>query len=377
MRSHNERLVVACLRDHAPLSRAQIAERLDLTRAAISRIIASMAERGLVQETGTQGVGGSGRPGRHLQLSNSWVGIGLDVRVDRTELVALGLGGRILRRKTFDVPAKPSPADFVESVGKAVAGLDDSMECRLTGIGVALPGLMSDDRLEVMRSHHFGWDNVPLAQMLSERTNLPVGLRHGAECAAVANARQPELAGSSRLLHVQVGSGLGLALTRNRDLDDTLPVGWGAAGHVLLGDPERLCICGRHGCVDTVVGFEAFASRGRAAGFGKLAAEQGMDDFAALVARRASAGDEWAIKTLGELAETLGRILAVFITIELPDTVTLGGYVGALGASFLDRLDDIVSGHLLAESPIVRTSLGAAAPGLGAAMVGLSLFEGF
>lgn len=377
MRSINERLVVACLRDHGPLSRAQIAERLDLTRAAISRIIASMAERGIVQETGTHGIGGTGRPGRHLELSNSWVGIGLDARVDRMEIVALGLGGRVLRREAVELSARPSPEAFVEAAGDAVAGLTDALGCGVTGIGVALPGLMSEDRLEVKRSHHFGWDNVPLARMLTERTGLPVGLRHGAECAAVANARQPELAGRSRLLHVQVGSGLGLALTRDRDLDDTLPVGWGAAGHVLLGDPERLCICGRHGCVDTAVGFEAFASRGRAAGFGTDAATHGMDGFASLVARRAEAGDGWATESMDELAEALGRILAVFITIEIPDSVTLGGYVAALGAPFLDRLDDIVSRHLAAQAPIVRTSLGVAAPGLGAAMVGLSLFADF
>ncbi len=376
MRSHNEALVIASLRDDAPLSRAQIAEHLDLTRAAISRIIASMEERGLVQETGTRAAGGSGRPGRHLELSNSWVGIGLDARVDRTELVCLGMGGRVLRRESFDVPERPSPEEFVAVASRAINRLRGSMEQRFTGIGVALPGRMSDDRLEVKRSHHFGWDDVPLAHMLSEQTDLPVGLRHGAECAAIANARQPELAGSSRLLHVQVGSGLGLALTRNRDLDDTLPVGWGGAGHALLGDPERLCICGRHGCVDTVVGFEAFASRGRAAGFEDVAAEQGMDRFAALVSRQAASGQRWAVESLEELAEDLGRILAVFITIELPDSVTLGGYVAALGNAFLDQLDEIVSRHMVADSPIRRTSLGTDAPGLGAAMVGLNLMTG-
>lgn len=373
MRSHNESLVIACLRDGAPMSRAQLAERLGLTRAAISRIIASMVERGLVQETGTRAAGGSGRPGRHLELSNAWVGIGLDARVDRTELVCLGMGGEVLRRETLDVPDGPSPEAFVSVATQSITALRESMPGTFTGIGVALPAKVSDDRLEVKRSHHFGWDDVPLAHMLSERVNLPVSLRHGAECAAVANARQPELIGSNRLLHVQVGSGLGLALTRNRDLDDTLPVGWGGAGHALLGDPKRLCICGRHGCVDTVVGFEAFAARGRAAGFGDVVVDQGMDGFAALVSREAAIGQCWALESLEELAEDLGRILAVFVTIEVPDGVTLGGYVTALGSDFLDRLDGIVSGHLLAKSPIVRTSAGADAPGLGAAMVGLSL----
>lgn len=373
MRSHNERLVVASLRNESPLSRAQLAERLDLTRAAISRIITSMAERGLVQETGTRVVGGSGRPGRHLELSNTWAGIGLDARIDRTELVCLEMGGRVLWREVLDMPENPTPKEFVTVASRAVEELRESMEHRLTGIGIALPGRMSDDRLVVQRSHHFGWDEVPLAHMFSRETGLPVGLRHGAECGAIANARQPELASSSRLLHVQVGSGLGLALTRNRDLDGTLPVGWGGAGHVLLGDPERLCICGRHGCVDTAVGFEAFASHGHAVGFEVPTTASGMDDFAAMVGQLSADGEGWAAGAIDELSEALGRILAVFITIEVPDSVTLGGYVNSLGQAFLDHLDGVVSSHLAANSPIVRTSLGADAPGSGAAMVGLNL----
>lgn len=373
IRSHNEQLVVALLRDHAPLSRAQLSDRLGLTRAAMSRIVGSMLDRGLLQETGTHSTPGAGRPGTNLELSTRWAGIGLDARADRCELLFLEMGGRILGREVLDMPRRPSPEQFVAALGERLDGFDGGAEHELTGLGVALPGTMSEDRRTVQRSHHFSWDDVPLVDLLEERLGMPVALRHGAECAAIANARLPELATSTRLLHVQIGTGLGLALTRNRDLDETLPVGWGGAGHVLLGDPKRRCICGRLGCVDTVVGFGAFASHGLTAGLHVPPGLDGMYEFAAEVAHRATSGETFAVDMLSDLAAELGRILAVFITIEVPDAVTIGGYPVALGDAFMDQLDDAISSHLLAPSPIVRTTTGRHGAALGAAMAGLSL----
>lgn len=373
IRSHNERLVVALLRDHAPLTRAQLSERLGLTRAAMSRIVGSMIERNVIDECGANEASGAGRPGTNLELSKRWAGFGIDARSDRSELLALELGGATLGRQVLALPTRPTPAQFVEAVSETLTSHLRSFDHEPTGLGIAIPGTISNDRRTVLLSHHFGWENVPLVELLSERIDLPIALRHGAECAAIANARQPALSESQRLLHVQIGTGLGLALTRNRDLDETLPVGWGGAGHVSLGDPTSRCVCGRQGCVDTIVGFGAFAGAGLSAGLSLPAGLDGMTDFAHQMGALAEQGHPFAIDALESLATKLGRILSVFITIEVPDSVTLGGYVTALGEPFLDRLDEVLSSHLLASSPIVRTELGARAAAIGAAMVGLNL----
>ncbi|MDO5678500.1 MAG: ROK family transcriptional regulator [Propionibacteriaceae bacterium] len=372
MRSTNERHVLATLRDHEPISRADLADRLGLTRAAITRIVADLIERGYISESGLN-LGRPGRPSTRLELSRDWMGIGFDSRANRTEVVALEMGGRLLHREFLELPDAIPATDYVELLASCVQRIRTSLPHTLAGVGVALPGRLSEDRTIVEKTHFFPWDNFPLERELSQALNdLPVGLRNNAECAAIANARQPELAGRSRLLHIQVGIGLGMALTRNQDLDETLPVGWGGAGHVQLGDMARQCVCGRYGCIDTVVGFPAFSRRAVAQGIPVPDGPDAMDEMAALIAERARAGEMWAVDSIDELRVALTRVLSLFITIEVPDALTLGGYVLALGDDFMDRLSESVAYQLRSPSPIIRTTIEDHAAGLGAAMVGLN-----
>lgn len=371
MRSHNGRLVLATLRDQG-LSRRQLAEQLGLTPSAITRIVADLMERGLVEETGKVAATGAGRPQTTLGLSDRLAGIGIDARVDRTVLMYMEMGGKVLHRKEIPLSPRPEPEVFTEAVSRAIDAVVDGTSHTVTGIGMAFPGQLTPDRQGVQRSHYLGWSNVSLVPQLEERLGLPVGLRHVAECAAIANARQPELEDCGRVLHIQIGAGLGLALTRNRDLDETLPVGWGGGGHVLVGDPAKPCVCGRRGCVDTVVGFEAIAAPGRAAGVSVAPGPGMMQRFAAEVGRRADAGEPWAVEALTELEEHLARAMAVFVSLEVPDKITLGGYPLALGEAFLARLDTRLADNLASDSPLVLTRIGDRASGIGAAMVGLN-----
>lgn len=370
MRSHNGRLVLALLRNE-PLSRSQLADRLGLTPSAITRIVADLVERGLVEETGKLSAAGAGRRAITLGLSNRLAGIGIDARVDRTVLLHQDVGGTVLRRWELPMPERPDPDVFVEVVAEAVASVVADADHELTGVGLAFPGLLTPDRRVVAQSRYWGWSDVPLVDALERRLGHAIGLRHVAECAALANARQPELDGCDRLLHVQVGAGLGLALTRHRALDESHPVGWGGAGHVLVGDPNRLCLCGRRGCIDTTVGFAAFAAPGLAAGLMPPPGPDAMYQFAAEVAQLADAGEEWAVASLGELEHHLARAMAMFVSLELPDRVTLGGYPLALGASFLSRIGDRLGDNLAAPSPLVTTAIQDQASSIGAAMVGL------
>lgn len=372
MRSTNERHVLACLRDHEPVSRAELAQRLGLTRAAITRIVADLIERGYISESGLN-IGRPGRPSTRLELSRDWAGFGFDTRANRTEIVALEMGGRVLHRELLELPDQMPADDYVALLSESVRRIRTNFDHKLAGVGVALPGRLSEDRTVVEKTHFFPWDDYPMAARLSEALDgTPVGLRHNAECAAIANARAPEVGGRGRLLHLQVGIGLGMALTRNQDLDETLPVGWGGAGHVQLGDMNRRCVCGRYGCIDTVVGFPAFSRRALASGVPMPTGPDSMDEMAATIASHARAGQMWAQDSIDELRIALTRIASLFITIEVPDALTLGGYVLALGDGFFDELSGSVEAQLRIPSPIIRTSIEDQAAGQGAAMVGLN-----
>jgi predicted NBD/HSP70 family sugar kinase/biotin operon repressor len=374
LRSHNARLVLACVRDNGPVSRSEIADLVGLTRPAITRIVADLTARGLVVEAhGDSGPVGVGRPRQPLELDRSRLaGIGIDLRVDHLEVRGVTLAGGTMAREGTNIRPRPTPGEVVDSIESLVSRIRGDLGHETTGIGVAIPGALSPDGRVILASAHLGWHDVPFAAMVEERLGTRIRMSHVAAAAALANARHEDFRSFHRLLQFQVGMGAGVALARGRDLDATLPYTWGAVGHLPLGgDPDASCPCGRRGCLDTSVGFGAFS---RAAGLDDLPVSSRplQVDAATAVARRAEAGDARAQAAIEALRADLARALVTVALMEGPDMIVLGGYLLGLGDGFLRALDADVAQRLLAPSPLRTSPLADEAPGLGAALLGLA-----
>ncbi|MGJ6980699.1 ROK family protein [Aestuariimicrobium soli] len=372
MRAANERLVLRALQESS-LSRTELAQRLGLSQMAVSRLVVGLVDRGLVEESDdAPATRGPGRPRRMLALGSSWVGVGVDCRVDRTEVVGVGRGGNVVHRRLSAALKRPTPDEAVTQIVDAVHEVQAATGGQIAGVGVAMPAKVRLGRI-VVGSHHVDWHDVPVADLLEQRLELPAVVHNIASSAALANARQPETAGTSRLMHLQIGVGLGMALTRGLHVDDTLDADRGSPGHVPLGDPSRPCHCGRGGCIDAMIGFAVVERAATEQGLGAPAGPDHMNTIAAAVGRAAGAGEPWAVSLLERLADDLAGIVAVFTTLEAPEVLTLGGYPLALGDDFLAEVRVRVEALSREPMRLVRTSLGDRATAVGAALSGLGL----
>ncbi|MGW7365943.1 MarR family transcriptional regulator, partial [Streptomyces sp. NPDC054841] len=83
IRRRNLSLVLHAVAAEGPLSRADVAVRIGLTRAAVSSLVDELTRAGLLVELGRAQSGSVGRPGSALTLSDRGpVGIGAEVGVD-------------------------------------------------------------------------------------------------------------------------------------------------------------------------------------------------------------------------------------------------------------------------------------------------------
>jgi len=89
--------VLDTLRANGPISRAQIAATVGLTRATVSNIVAELLKASLVSET-EYDEGKAGRPGLLLNLNpNSGFMIAVDIDLDRISVVLANVGQRAKR----------------------------------------------------------------------------------------------------------------------------------------------------------------------------------------------------------------------------------------------------------------------------------------
>jgi len=187
-----------------------------------------------------------------------------------------------------------------------------------------------------------GWDEVPITETLSSRLGLPVRLMNDADAGALAEHRFGAGRGTSNMIFLTFGTGIGAGLILNDRIYEGSTNAAGEIGHVRLSDWGPVGY-GKAGSV------EGFCSGG---GISQLAetllrqelqsglrlsrlhdAADGGSPSAKEVFQAADAGDVLARSVVGHVATALGRGLAILVDLLNPELIALGGiYPRAEGA---------------------------------------------
>ncbi|WP_327036803.1 ROK family protein [Microbacterium sp. CH12i] len=116
------------------------------------------------------------------------IAIGVNPEVDAIEIGAISLGGGVRERIRIELDSVPSAADAVAAVVRVVNEWQQSAlkDCRLVGVGVAVPGLVRASDGVVRLAPHLGWHDEDIAAPLSEALRVTVAVDNDASLGARA-----------------------------------------------------------------------------------------------------------------------------------------------------------------------------------------------
>ena len=378
-------LVLRQLREQGPRSRARLAEELDLSRSAVSALVADLEERGLARSAGTER-GGIGRPGTTVELDGRYVcGLGAEINVNHVATVALDLGGRVVveHRESLDA-TRLDVGEVLDRLAALVARTDDegrATGARTVGLGVGVAGLVDRTRDVLTLGPNLGWRDVPVGTELRGRLRAayPVLIENEGNLAATAEAGPGDPARQDILvIYGEVGLGGGIVaegrLLRGRQ-------GYaGELGHMIVDPGGRRCGCGRIGCWETVCGLRALLDAAADLDDPVRDPALSLDDRLAEIGRRASLGDTRTVAALDQVGGWLGVGAAILTNALNPGAVVLGGYFAGLGPHLRPAMEQrlavgVVAPHLGGTRVEVST-LGFAAAVRGGALAALeAVFE--
>src|SRR5262245_17046709 len=106
-REVNRRIVLNLIREHQPISRAELARRMNVRRAALTAIIRDLLEAGEIYETGTAVSVRGRRPTMIRVRTSDRLALAVDVRPGRTSVALADFGGSVLERGVFETPSDP------------------------------------------------------------------------------------------------------------------------------------------------------------------------------------------------------------------------------------------------------------------------------
>ena len=292
--------------------------------------------------------------------------IGIDLGGSRLKCALVDGGGRLVR---FDVrPAGTGVGGEgpLEAIVAAVADLARSEPGPVVGVGLGVPGAIDPERGALVGStpHVPGWVDFPVRDTVAARVGLPVLVDNDANFAALAEQRKGAACGRRVVLVLTVGTGVGCGIVADGRV---FRGGWGGAGelgHLPVGSGEIACACGVPRCIEPEISGEGMARYAAARG---LPWREPPAIFAA-----AEQGETAARALVGQMAEGLGRVIAIGVQILNPEVVVIGGGVAEEGEALLAPVRSAARRHTLAPLrrglAIVPAAFGERAGAVGAAL---------
>lgn len=362
LRRLNTGLVLRSLRSAGPATRTELARRTGLAKATIGTIIGELESGGAVTEDGAI-VTGRGRPGRPVTLTGHQIlGLGLEINVDYVAAVAIDLAGRIKVVETRPITGASSLIDLATDVRAALLAEGHTV----VRAAVAVPGLVERDNRTVAWAPNLDWHSHPLADELEAAFagGCPTTVDNDANCAALAEASHGVAASVDDSLYITGTIGIGAGIVQRGALLRGGAGFAGEVGHMPIGDPSKVCGCGRSGCWEASVGL-----RSMLAAVGMTEHDTPLQSAQAVASR---AGDDPGVReALAQLGQDLGTGIATLSAVLNPSVIVLGGYFVPLGEFIVPAANTVLADRLPSAAlhlPEIRLStLGIHAAALGAA----------
>ena len=320
---------------NGPISRSDIARKLELSAGSLTRLSTPLIESGLLVEVEEKTDGRAGRPSRPLDIvPASQHFIGMKLTADEVLGVLTDLRANILVSKSV-VLATRDPESVVAVIADLAAELAQSVTT-VTALGLGIGALVTDH--SIVRSAPFlGWSDVPLGAMLESATGVPTVIEND----VVAFTESEHWFGAGRGLNrfaiLTLGAGVGYGLVVHDDIVVDDDSGIGLVGHWPLDPFGPLCPAGHRGCARSVLTLSAVASAVSLALDRPVTYDEALD--------LAAAGEPAARRVVDDAGRGLGRLLAAIANLTAPERVVLGGE----GVRLVDVAADAIAEGIAAD----------------------------
>ncbi|MFF1633406.1 ROK family protein [Leifsonia sp. NPDC058248] len=367
IRRQNLATVLGMVHRGGPAARSSLTQATGLNRSTVGALVGELVELGLVTEREPETSNRVGRPSPVVVADTRVVALAVNPEIDAITVGIVGLDGVVHRRVRHPTGQVPTGAEAVAIASAMIDGLRPELAAatRVTGIGVAVPGLVRESDGVVRLAPHLEWVDEPFAAELAAATGFPVHAGNDARLGANAERLYGAGRGATDLVYLNGGaSGIGAGVIVG-GVPLTGVSGYaGELGHMLVNSAGIRCHCGAVGCLETEVSQRALL---RVLGL----EEADTDELDRALAAAVKAGDPAVSaeieRQLGFLAIALRNATNVFN----PQLIVLGGFLGSLHALAPERLAALVAEQVLSASgehlAIVRAELGSSILMIGAA----------
>lgn len=368
IKEKNKRCILQYVKEQGPVSRAELAERLFLSKPTVSALVDELLQENWLKESGIgqSSIQGGRKPIQLIFNSHAVYVIGVDIGGTKVRTAISDLAGHILAVEEFHTQE--------HRISGVVKGIEHTVEKLLhqtgieasdiLGMGIGAPGMTDVVSGVVLDAPSLSWRDYPLKKEAESIFPWPVVIDNDVNIAVLAEQWIGAAKGMNNVVLISIGTGIGCGLIINGQLFRGSTFAAGEIGYMVtdknkatdnsLPPPHE-----GYGFLDLQTGGAAISQKMQQL----LSSEGGHDSTsppitAKSVFEAAIAGDDAALKIINEVIDHLGFAIANVISIINPEIVLLGGGISKSADWYIPRIQKIILDHAAVSAPVKTTVLG-------------------
>ena len=318
-KQQNQERLIHLLRKEKEVTKQEIARRLNLSMPTVLNMTDSLLKTGLLEECGMNESTG-GRRARTLALKkNLMFGVGIRLGRKNVEMVVTDLMGNVIANQMFPFVYEDK-IEWYRTLRIALLDFLDEHKIKgnkVLGVGISIPGIVSESENQLVRSHVFDMEKVSLDRFY-KNILFPLVIANDANCGCFSEMDS----GYNNFLYVALNESVGGGVVVRRELIVGETWQAGEIGHVILVPGGKKCYCGKKGCADAYLSSKVLCEK-----------ETNLSDYF----EKLMSGEESVCKKWNQYLDDLAILITNMKMVQDTDII-VGGEVGMYMGEYVDEL---------------------------------------
>ncbi len=377
---NKKRIITSFFHSHSSTI-PELARDLNLSIPTVTKLINEMVEESIINDYGKGKAKVGRKPNTYGLNPRSGYFLGVDLKYNHLNIGLCDFNGEIIAQD-FEIPFQ-NPIGSMELLTELCTITITFIKHTNIEAKKILSGCLNvGGRVNPSSGFSysmFNFSEVPLSELLTQKTGIHFCIENDTRAMTYGEFLRGSVKGEKDVLFINLGWGLGMGMIINGELYEGKSGFAGELGHIHVFENERLCHCGKKGCLETEVSGAALHRRlVESVKEGKVSklSQQIMEDPNSVslndIMEAIQNEDFLCIDLIEDIGGKLGQQIANMINIFNPELVVIGGPLSAAGEPLIQAIRQAVNKHSLKlvsnDSRIVCSSLNEKAGVMGACM---------
>ncbi|MCK5401584.1 MAG: ROK family protein [Flavobacteriaceae bacterium] len=250
---------------------------------------------------------------------------------------------------------KENILDTLESIIRTLIDKGKKEQFDIVGVGIGTPGIVYEGVVLGGADNLQGWKDINLSTYFSNIFDLPVLVENDANVMGLGEMVYGAAKGSSDVIFITVGTGIGGAIFINGELYGGYKNRGGELGHITIDHNGLDCNCGGgKGCLEAYASTSALVKQ-----YADLSGKNIDTINGHYIVKKFNEKEEDAIKCMKEHTDYLGHGIAAFINTFAPQKVVIGGGISEAGQFYIDMIAASAINYAMDDCSVNTEILGA------------------